>query len=497
MKLRRYLIVAAVILSGAGAAEWKETAMGVPEPAREFRAAWMTSVYNLDWPSRPGLSKTQQQEECCAMLDAAVKVGLNAVLLQVRPGGDALYASKLEPWSGVLTGKPGGHPGYDPLAFAVEEAHRRGLELHAWFNPFRAKVGKAEQDPLHWTVKHPEWMRGKDAHVFMDPGVPAVQAHVLAVFKDVVSRYDIDGIHIDDYFYPYPVFGPGAVRLEVLLGDEAQYEKEGKARDITLADWRRNNINRFVKSFYEMTKSVNPAVRVGISPFGIWQPGVPPTIEARVSAYDHLYGDSRLWLQEGWCDYLAPQLYWPIEPSKQSFTTLMEWWQSQSQGRPVWPGMAVDRVASTKEPVLSLSEINDQMAVMRRIAPVPGSIMWRLRFLANDSRGVAALLTERSYTERALPPAAPWLGAEAAGKPLVRVVSEGDRLKITWMPGSGATARWWIVQTWKAGKWSLSAPLFRDVNSVTLARPIKAVAVRAMTGSGMTSPAAVWSAETP
>ena len=490
-------MVAAVALRGAGAAEWKESVMPVPEPAREFRAAWMTSVYNLDWPSRPGLSKLEQQTEMCAMLDAAVKIGLNAVLLQVRPGGDSLYASRLEPWSAVLTGKSGKDPGYDPLLHAVEEAHRRGLELHAWFNPFRAKVGKAEQDPQHWTVKHPEWVRGKDAHVFMDPGLPAVQAHVLAVFKDVVNRYDIDGIHIDDYFYPYPVFGPGAVRLEVLLGDEGQWAKESTGKDLTLADWRRNNINRFVKSFYEMTKSVKPWVRVGISPFGIWQPGVPAGIEARVNAYDHLYGDSRRWLQEGWCDYLAPQLYWPIEPAKQSFTMLMEWWQAQSRGRPVWPGMAVDRVASTKEPLLPNTELNDQMAVMRQVAPMPGSLLWRMKSLTSDGRGVATLLKQNSYTYRALPPASPWLGAMVPGRPAGRVETEPNHVKFSWTAGTGEAARWWIVQTLRKGEWSLETPSFRNQTTQAIQNPVEAMAVRAMTGSGVMGAPSVWSLAVP
>lgn len=497
MKWWFYVMLAVGGLRCAGAAEWQETVLEVPEPAREFRAAWVTSVYNLDWPSRPGLSKEQQKAEMRTMLDAAAKLGLNAVLLQVRPGGDALYVSKLEPWSAVLTGRSGGNPGYDPLAFAVEEAHRRGLELHAWFNPFRAKVGKASLDPLHWAVQHPQWMRGENAHVFMDPGLPAVQAHVLAVFKDVVSRYDIDGIHIDDYFYPYPVFGPGAVRQEVLLGDEDQWAKESMGKALTLADWRRNNINRFVKSFYDSTKSVRPSVRVGISPFGIWQPGIPAGIEARVNAYDHLYGDSRRWLQEGWCDYLAPQLYWPIQPAKQSFTALMEWWQAQSKGRPVWPGMAVDRVAGSKEPLLKLTELNDQMEVMRRVAPVPGSVMWRMKSLTSDGRGVATLLKEKSYTARALAPPAPWLGALEPGRPNGRVDVETDRVKLSWAAGTGAAARWWIVQTYLNGKWSLERTIFMNQTSVTIPHAVKALAVRAMTASGVTGAPSTWSVSEP
>ena len=486
------LIFISLFITLARAAEWKEVTLKVPEPAREFRAVWLTSVYNLDWPSRPGLTKEEQQAELGAMLDKAAEIGLNAVLLQVRPGGDALYASTLEPWSAVLTGTPGGDPGYDPLAYAVTEAHRRGLELHAWLNPFRAKTGKAEPTPNHWTVQHPDWMRGADAHLFMDPGLAAVQAHVLAVFKDIVTRYDIDGIHIDDYFYPYPVFGPGAVRLEVLLGDEPQWEREGRKKFPQLADWRRDNINRFIKSFYAMTKSTKPAVRVGISPFGIWQPGVPRTIEARVNAYDHLYGDSRRWLQEGWCDYLAPQLYWPIQPSKQSFTTLMKWWQSQSKGRPVWPGMAADRVASTKEPMLPISELTDQMAVMREVAPVPGSVMWRMNFLTSNARGLATLLQEKSYPARALVPPAPWLGKEVPSKPTIKLTDTSDGVALTWTAGAKPPPRWWIVQTYRDGKWTLSPPVFGTENGITLALSPEAIAVRTLSASGVVSNPTVW-----
>ncbi len=486
------VILAAAGLQAAGAAGWQETALAVPEPAREFRGVWVTSVYNLDWPSRPGLSKNQQQEELRGLLDGAARLGLNAVLLQVRPGGDALYASKLEPWSAVLTGKSGGDPGYDPLAFAVDEAHRRGLELHAWCNPFRARVGKTAQAVNHWTVQHPDWLRGRDAHVFMDPGLPEVQAHVLSVFKDVVTRYDIDGIHIDDYFYPYPVFGPGAVRLEVPLGDEALWEKENLEKDQSLAHWRRNNINRFVKAFYETTKSVKPSVRVGVSPFGIWQPGIPAGIEARVNAYDHLYGDSRRWLQEGWCDYLAPQLYWPIEPAKQSFTALMEWWQAQSTGRPVWPGMAVDRIASTREPLLPPSELNDQMAVMRRVAPVPGSVMWRIKFLTSDARGVATGLRDNCYSERALPPPAPWLGRDVPGKPALTAWDAGSgELKISWAARELTKVRRWAVQTLRAGKWALEPVFFSPQNSLTLSGLPEAIALRGLSESGIAGPVTV------
>ena len=491
MKWWLCFLLAAMVGSGAESAGWKESGLEVPEPAREFRAAWVTSVYNLDWPSRPGLAKEVQQSELRTLLDGAVKLGLNAVLLQIRPGGDALYASPLEPWSAVLTGTSGKHPGYDPLALAVAEAHQRGLELHAWFNPFRAKTGKSAAAAGHWTVKHPDWLRGESPHLFMDPGVPGVQSHVLAVMRDVLTRYDVDGIHIDDYFYPYPVFGPGAVRLEVPLGDEALWQSQNKG--LSLADWRRGNINHFVKSLYDMTKSVKPAARVGISPFGIWQPGVPAGIEARVNAYDHLYGDSRRWLQEGWCDYLAPQLYWPIQPAPQSFTTLLEWWTAQSTERPVWPGMAVDRMASIKPPVLPMTELTDQMAAVRRTAPVPGAVLWRIKFLTTDARGVGTLLREKCYAARALPPAAPWLGMQLPGKPILQVITGPASLRLSWTPTGGAAVRWWSVQTRQAGTWSQEPLVFKNQSGVTLQGPVEAVAVRGLSETGTASAPMVWS----
>ncbi len=469
-----------------------ESVQEAPPPAREFRGSWMTTVYNLDWPSRPGLPPAAQRKELREMLESAAGLGLNAVLFQVRPGGDAVYASALEPWSSVLTGKMGVDPGYDPLALAVEEAHRLGLELHAWFNPFRAKAGKGEAAENHWTLRHPEWVRETKSHPFMDPGIPEVREHVLAVMRDVLTRYDVDGIHIDDYFYPYPEFGPGAVRLEVPLGDETRHAAEGNG--LSLADWRRRNINLFVEALYQMTRRIKPHVRVGISPFGIWQPGIPEGIEARVNAYDHLYGDSRKWLQEKWCDYLTPQLYWPISQEKQSFRTLMEWWTAQSTGRPVWPGMAVDRVASAKDSSLPLSEITDQLAVMRQHALTPGCVLWRLSFLTRDVRGIGALVRNEGFPGKAIPPAAPWLGDGVPAAPVLRAVPESAGLRLSWEPSpdAGTAARWWVVQSRQRGAWRQHAALFHDRNSFELGAGVEAVAVRAVSGSGVAGPAAVW-----
>ncbi len=308
----------------------------------EFRGAWVATVHNLDWPSRPGLSAAAQQAELRAILDRARSLKLSAILFQVRPMSDALYASETEPWSQFLTGKQGQSPGYDPLAFAIREAHARGLELHAWINPFRAASNaRATLSAQHVARRHPEWVRRYGAQLWLDPGEPAARAYVLGIFEDIVRRYDLDGVHIDDYFYPYPLKGGAA------FPDDASWQRFGLTSGLSRADWRRENINDFVRSMYRRVKTLKPGVLVGISPFGIWRPGVPAGTTAQLDPFAHLFADSRKWLAEGWCDYLAPQLYWNIE-GEQSFPLLLDWWREQSPGKPVWPGLAVDRIGRTR-----------------------------------------------------------------------------------------------------------------------------------------------------
>jgi uncharacterized lipoprotein YddW (UPF0748 family) len=350
--------------------------------ATEFRGAWVASVHNIDWPSAPGLSAATQRVELRAILDRAVQLKLTAILLQVRPASDALYESQQEPWSQFLSGRQGVSPGYDPLKFAITEAHARGIELHAWINPFRAASNaKGYLDGHHVAKQHPEWVRRFGAQLWVDPGEPAARAYVLGVIRDIVRRYDIDGVHIDDYFYPYPVKG-------VSFPDELTWERYGSKSGLSRAEWRRDNINTFVRSMYRIVKETKPTVRVGISPFGIWRPGVPPTTEAQLDAYGQLYADSRKWLAEGWCDYMAPQLYWSIQPAKQSFPVLLDWWRAQSRGKPVWPGIATDRIGA-KRPA---REIMDQIALTRRGTNSPGHIHWSMKALMQNRGGIADLL---------------------------------------------------------------------------------------------------------
>jgi uncharacterized lipoprotein YddW (UPF0748 family) len=361
----------------------------------EFRGAWVATVFNLDWPSKAGLPAAEQKAQLVAMLDRAQQLKLNAILLQIRSESDACYASKREPWSEFLGGKQGTDPGYDPLAFAIAEAHQRGLELHAWFNPFRAgtKSG-ATYAANHITHTHPEWIRRYGGQLWVDPGEPAARRYILEVILDVVKRYDIDGVHIDDYFYPYPVKGAD-------FPDDVSWQHYGASTGMTRDDWRRDNINRFVEAMYREVKAEKPAVRVGISPFGIWRPRVPVTIEAQLDAYAQLFADARQWLAEGWCDYLAPQLYWGIDPAKQSFPVLLHWWREQSRaGRPIWPGIATERIGKQYQ----AQEIARQIELTRKDLPgdsAPGNIQWSMKALMRDQGGIDAVIGGRIYNERA------------------------------------------------------------------------------------------------
>jgi uncharacterized lipoprotein YddW (UPF0748 family) len=387
MRFLRLLILALLLAS--------LTAAFAAEP--EFRAAWVATVHNLDWPSAPGLPEARQKAQLRAILDRAAELKLNAILLQVRPASDALYASEKEPWSQFLTGRQGNAPGYDPLQFAIDEAHARGIELHAWINPFRAATNV--NTPLaanHLAKVHPEWVRRVGQQLWVDPGEPAARAYVLDVIQDIVRRYDVDGVHIDDYFYPYPT-KPGASTFP----DDSTWERHGAKTGMTRADWRRENINDFVRSMYQTVKATKPSVRVGISPFGIWRPRVPATIEAQLDAYNQLFADSRKWLAEGWCDYLAPQLYWGIQPAKQSFPVLLDWWRAQSRGKAVWPGIATDRIGASRP----AQEIIDQIALTRRGTTSPGHIHWSMKALMQNRGGIADKLRTGPYAEKALPPA--------------------------------------------------------------------------------------------
>jgi uncharacterized lipoprotein YddW (UPF0748 family) len=417
-----------------------------PAPVRELRGAWMSAVAtNADWPSKPGVNVAAQKAELIALLNRAVQLKFNAVFFQVRPSCDALYASPLEPWSEYLTGTMGRapQPFYDPLAFAIEEAHKRGLELHAWLNPFRASRVEARSPvaPNHVIKTHPAWVRRYGEQYWLDPGEPAVREHVVEVVLDVVRRYDVDGVVFDDYFYPYPI--RDAEGRVVNFPDDASWRNDSRAGGLARDDWRRQNVSQFVQKISQSIKAAKPWVKFGVSPFGIWRPGFPWQIKG-LSTYTSLYADSRLWLTSGWLDYFSPQLYWPVDSPQQSFPILLNWWTQQNvKGRNVWPSLNATAVG--KE--WSVNEIARQMAVTRRQSGASGEIFYHLRTVV-ENQGLADLVRAQ-YGQAALVPASPWLAFAPPAPPRLTVVENGrSGLSVRWERGgtNGAPARLWLLQ---------------------------------------------------
>ena len=435
-----------------------------PPVAQEFRASWVAAVANIDWPSRPGLPAAQQRTELLAILDQAAAMRQNAIILHVRTAADALYRSPHEPWSEYLTGQQGlaPEPAYDPLAFAVKEAHDRGLELHAWFNPFRAfhpSSRTADTALTHVTQSDRLASPRYGGHRWMDPGDPRVRAHSLRVIADVVRRYDVDGVHIDDYFYPYRERDSAGV--EIPFPDSATYAAYVR-RGGTLGreDWRRNNVDVFVRDLYRRVKAVKPHVKVGVSPFGIWRPGNPEPI-CCFDPYVQIYADSRKWLRNGWLDYFTPQLYWAVDSARQSYPVLLRWWAEQNvKQRHLWPGMftsKVGAVAARPTETWTIGEIERQIAATRAQAGATGHVHFSMRaFMRPGADSLARRLTEATYAEPALVPSTPWLDSVPPRAPTARLVADtltGGR-RVVLAPG-GRTAVWlWAVQELRDGEWT-------------------------------------------
>src|SRR5687767_14765233 len=385
---------------------------------REFRGLWVATVANIDWPSRRDLSAQQQRAELIDILDRAQDAGFNAIILQVRPASDALYRSELEPWAALLSGQQGTDPGYDPLAFAVTEAHARGLELHAWINPFRAGNSRdsALLAPSHSFNTRRGVVRVYGTQLWLDPGEPAVHDHVLSVVRDIVQRYDIDAVHADDFFYPYPQTNTSGGTIA--FPDDESYARSGST--LSRANWRRENVDRFIARLDEEVHELKPTIKVGISPFGIWRPGNPPGI-AGLDAYDAIYADSRKWLQQGWVDYLAPQLYWSISAPQQSFPVLLDWWLAQSTaGRHVWPGLAAYRVSDGTSSAFTIQEIPDQIRTTRARAGTSGNLLYNTTAtLKRNGGALATALAQDLYKNPALVPAVPWLDSTPPPTPSI------------------------------------------------------------------------------
>lgn len=385
-----------------------------PKLQREFRAAWVATVANIDWPSKPGLSTAAQQRELIAIYDRCVALNLNAVILQVRPMCDALYASKLEPWSEFLTGTMGKapEPYYDPLEFAVTEAHKRGLELHTWLNPYRAHspAAKSKIADSHIVKRTPELAPKYGKHYWMIPTEPAVQKQSLDVFLDIVKRYDIDGMHMDDYFYPYSE--KDETGQTIPFPDDASWKRyQDSGGKLTRDDWRRDAVNQFVQNLYVETKKIKPWVKVGISPFGIWRPGHPEGIKG-FDQYAGLYADAKLWLNEGWVDYFTPQLYWELARTDQSYPKLLAWWAGENtKHRHLWPGNNAGRAVSGGR---GRKELLAQIDITRKQNGAGGNVFFSMKSLQRNKEVEAAL--KEAYAQPALIPASDWLRPKQHGR---------------------------------------------------------------------------------
>jgi uncharacterized lipoprotein YddW (UPF0748 family) len=416
----------------------------LPTVDREFRGVWVATVGNLDWPSRRTLPVPQQQAELLRMLDAAQQQGLNAVIFQIRPMADALYQSSLEPWSEYLTGRPGRDPGWDPLAFAIEQAHARGLELHAWFNPFRAGFVAARTSPAanHVRRRRPDLVRTYGTYYWMDPGEPESRRHSLDVIRDVVRRYDVDAVHVDDYFYPYQERDARG-RL-IPFPDDASWARHGQRTGMTRNDWRRSNIDAFVEQMYETVRAEKPHVRVGISPFGIWRPGHPASVRG-LDSYNELYADTRKWLLSGWADYYAPQLYWRVNAPQQPYTDLLQWWSEQNPfGRHIWAGNIPNNINPAAERGWRATEVLEQVRLTREHTGATGNVHFSITGLMRNPDGLADAFRGSVYAAPALVPASPWLGNGTPRPPAVIATPDAGlhATHLAFATGGPPPARW-------------------------------------------------------
>jgi uncharacterized lipoprotein YddW (UPF0748 family) len=400
-RLLRFGVVCVVLVAGALGAgstvpgEQPPTAPGCDDG--ETRAVWIATVENTDWPSRPGLPVAAQQQEYRALLDDVREHGLNAVIVQVRPTADALWPSPYEPWSHWLTGVQGEDPGYDPLAFLVDEAHARGLEFHAWFNPFRVSKqdDPAQLVPAHPARQHPDWVFAYGGQLYYDPGEPAVRQLVTDVVLDVVERYPVDGVHFDDYFYPYPVHGAE-------IPDAETFAAHGGG-GAGLGEWRRQNVDRLVTGVSERLAGVGRDVEFGISPFGIWRNAAADprgSATSGVQSYDTTYADSYTWVREGWVDYIAPQVYWEIGHPAADYAVLVPWWAGAVAGTRVelYVGQAAYKVGGT--PAWDDGELAEHLTLNRDHPEVRGDVYFSARSLSTNAAAAMARVTAEHYSCR-------------------------------------------------------------------------------------------------
>jgi uncharacterized lipoprotein YddW (UPF0748 family) len=381
----------------------------IPNPKREMRGVWIVTLDNKDFPSKPNLSVPLQKAELRDILDFHQKRGINAIFFQVRPAADAFYKSKYEPWSEWLYGYQGKAPDtdFDPLAFIIEEAHKRNMELHAWFNPYRAvyRQKKAKLASNHITKTRPDWFITYNKQLHFNPGLPEVRAYLVNIIMDVVKRYDIDGVHFDDYFYPYKVGKenfPDEKTFKKYQGDFTQIE-----------EWRRENVNQLIKTIHDSLQIHKPYLKFGISPFGVWrnknEDKRGSNTNVGQTCYDVLGADVIKWLENGWIDYVAPQLYWNIGHAKADYKELLDWWSKNSHQKHLYIGQAFYKVRGEEgEQWSDKNETWRQIRLNRTASNVAGSIYFRAKSLMDNYLFMADSLHKRFYRQPALIPIMPW-----------------------------------------------------------------------------------------
>jgi len=435
-------------------------------PKREFRAAWVATVLNIDWPSKAGLDSDTQKKEFLSIADTIKANNMNAVIVQVKPAADSFFPSEYSPWSEYLTGTQGKAPSpyYDPLEFMIEAAHQRNIEFHAWVNPFRiTQKGVSDMNKLaenHPARAHPEWVVSYGGQLFFNPGVPEARAFIVKSIIEIVTKYDVDAIHMDDYFYPYPVSGES-------FDDSAQYKKYGAGK--TLDEFRRANVDNLVRTLSAQIKRVKPYVKFGISPFGVWRnKSTDPTgsdTKAGIENYDSLYADTRLWIKNGWIDYIMPQIYWDFNEPAAPYENVLKFWVNEiklNKNVHLYTGNASYKVGtkSASGGWLELGELPAQINRNRREASVMGSAFYNMTSVSDNPLGVMTKIKNEQYRYPALVPHMPWMmsaAQQAASQavpqmPAVRLAASVKSVRITItdtspaeLTGTGGEVRYYVI----------------------------------------------------
>ncbi|WP_218030923.1 glycoside hydrolase family 10 protein [Dictyobacter aurantiacus] len=416
-------------------------------PKRQLRGAWIATVANIDWPSQPGLPIERQKQQFISQLDQLQALHMNAVFVQVRPTMDAFYPSKYVPWSQYLTGVQGKDPGYDPLAFMLSEAHKRNLEFHAWFNPYRVSLQTdvTKLAPNNPARLHPDWVVKYGSGLYFDPGIPTAREFIVKSILEAVRNYDIDGVHFDDYFYPYPIAGQD-------FPDNATYQRYGAAQFANKADWRRDNINKLIQELSQQIKAVKSYVKFGVSPFGVWRNNsVDPTgsaTAASVSDYDDLYADTRTWIKHNWLDYIAPQIYWNIGFAPAAYDILVPWWSNEVEGSRVqlYIGQAAYKINNNNQAWANPEEMPNQLKLNLQYSAVKGSIFFSMKDLTANPLGFTDRLKNDIYRYPALVPIMPWLGGHAPQPVNLKQASaQANGVQLTWYTPLHSNATYYVV----------------------------------------------------